>query len=349
MGLNFSIDRFYEVHFGPMPDLRVPGHSGPPELTVLTSNFEPSTAKRFQKALMGVYGYLRGVRLSARGPEAVLGSIIRGTRLIGVNLIKDPRSSSQITAKTLVLSGGDTLRKSLDYKHEGKIERLLAGPNLFVFPTEQGGVLTDPGIDAVIVPCEWVRKAYESQAPALEGRVKVWASGVDTTFFQRQKAPIPKRILIYQKNAPESLVLDVECVLTQYKWDVQMIRYGTYSPWEYRAALETASLGIFLSQSESQGIALAEAWAMDVPTLIWDPGELVLAGWRFEAVTSCPYLSAQTGRRWQTIQEFRSILQQNSKESYAPRDWVLENMSDEVCAARLLAIISKVSRTNDRG
>ena len=53
-------------------------------------------------------------------------------------------------------------------------------------------------------------------------------------------------------------------------------------------------MAVFMSRSESQGLALAEAWAMDVPTLVWQspPGE---PGSVFSLSDPAPYLTSDTG------------------------------------------------------
>ena len=53
-------------------------------------------------------------------------------------------------------------------------------------------------------------------------------------------------------------------------------------------------MAVFISRSESQGLALAEAWAMDVPTLVWQgpPGD---GGSLFNLSDPSPYLTSHTG------------------------------------------------------
>ena len=53
-------------------------------------------------------------------------------------------------------------------------------------------------------------------------------------------------------------------------------------------------LAVFLSSSESQGIALAEAWSMNVPTFVWNPKPKELNGRYFPSVDSAPYLTPET-------------------------------------------------------
>lgn len=307
-------------------------------ITVLTLDFEPSLLRRGSRAVRGGYGYLRGVRSHPRGPSAVLASIKRGGSSLGIPIAIDPKKDAGVSAQTLVVSGVETLRRAIALKEMARISRLIAGPNIVVRADEQGGLLAHPAIDLVIVPSEWVRVAYVNQRPTLADRIAIWAAGVDTRFFD-PPAGDRKHVLVYHKNAPASLLNEVLHLLRSRGLAAHLIRYGSYTRSEYRDALAGSNVAIFLSRSESQGLALGEAWAMDVPTYVWDPQEFTAGGWTYDPVTSCPYLSEQTGKRWKTIDQLKDLFRWQTVRSYAPRDWVLSEMTDELCMEKLLNLI----------
>jgi hypothetical protein len=84
---------------------------------------------------------------------------------------------------------------------------------------------------------------------------------------------------------------------------------------------------------ESQGLAWAEAWSADVPTLIWRNIENSNRG-RSYVTSTAPYLSINTGLFFDDFENFKIIFAkwESKKDEFRPREWVLENMSDEVCA-----------------
>ena len=53
--------------------------------------------------------------------------------------------------------------------------------------------------------------------------------------------------------------------------------------------------------------------------------------------TTAPYLSRDTGLFFRSYDEFARVFEQweTERETFRPREWVLKNMSDEVCARRL--------------
>lgn len=279
-----------------------------------------------------------------RGPSAVLGSIRRGASRLGLPLVVDPKSEDEVHDWSLVVSGATPLRRAIALKESGRISRLLAGPNIFVRADDDGGVLAHDAVDRVIVPSEWVRAAYVSQCPDLVDRVAIWPAGVDTQFFT-PKLGERARVLVYQKNGPIHLLEEVLALLRAKGMPSHVIRYGQYSQPEYREALAESSIAIFLSQSESQGIALAESWAMDVPTYCWDPQTLSYGGWTYDPVTSCPYLTEHTGERWKTLDELEVLIARKTLGSHAPRDWVLSEMTDEVCMERLIRLFQTKAQT----
>ena len=120
------------------------------------------------------------------------------------------------------------------------------------------------------------------------------------------------------------------------------MRYGEYDRDTFKRVLSESFVAVFLSSFETQGLALAEAWAMDVPTLAWDPrGPTEWRGRAFVAGSSCPYLTRATGRAWNTIAELEAGLDEVTRlrGTFTPRQWVLANMTDAVCAAALYRIV----------
>jgi hypothetical protein len=115
-----------------------------------------------------------------------------------------------------------------------------------------------------------------------------------------------------------------------------------FDPGDYRRLLDQSAIGVFLSTFETQGLALAEAWSMDVPTVVWDPqGTAQWRGRSFESRSSAPYLTPATGRRWRTIDELEPALRGAlaDRSAFRPREWMLANMTDALRSAALLDII----------
>jgi len=277
------------------------------------------------------------------GHFAVTRSLIEGLSKINANFNYNPGALSEVGETVVVLSGTETLLQAIDWKNKGYIGKLLAGPNLMTVRTKGfREIFSAPEIDICLVPSDWVRVAYEETAPALLGRIRCWYAGVDESYWKpAEELTKDKTVLVYWKTEPAEFNLRVETVLSEHGWNPARIVYGSYTAGHFKDALSKSVFAVFLSRSESQGIALAESWSMDVPTLVWCPRELVIEGRKYPVFSSCPYLSDSTGLQWTTACELDQLLKDFPERltTFQPRRWVLENMTDEISAKKLLEIV----------
>jgi hypothetical protein len=287
--------------------------------------------------LAGQPGTLRervAVRLRPRGPEAVLASLQRGLPAEGIEFTLNPRrlGSEGVVG---VLSDLDALATAIEWRRGRPDRRLLAGPNLVILPSDEPELMTAPEIDLCLVPSEWVKRLYEEDSPELQGRVAVWPAGVDPSYWTPGEPS--RRALVYvkrvdgQRNIQDVEVARVRTTLEHAGFDVVLLEYGSFKPSAYRSALQRADLMVFFSPTESQCLALVEAWAADVPTLVWRCGRLEYKGCVYEG-SSAPYLSAATGATF--FGDFEDLIArwEELRRSFRPREWVLQNMTDAVCA-----------------
>jgi hypothetical protein len=282
------------------------------------------------------------------GHPSVTRSLTRGLKRIGKSFSLNPVLSRGVGRVCIVLSSVAALRQGIELKRCGKVRVLLAGPNLVVRSNEHAGILAAPEVDGCLVPSNWVATAYVEDAPALAGRIHVWYAGLDETYWTpRGSIEERKNALIYCKNVDAAIVRTAATALKRAGWPISWIAYGSYSKSEFRAALRRSRIAVFLSPTESQGIALAEAWAMDVPTLAWEPRELVIGDKQYTAFSASPYLNAQVGIRWTTGEELERLLAQMPVllSEFAPRAWIQGNMTDVHAARKLSDLVDELSRT----
>ncbi|MGC2310864.1 MAG: hypothetical protein WA432_04545 [Candidatus Babeliaceae bacterium] len=276
------------------------------------------------------------------GHFGVTRSINNGFRKLNVSFNYNPLLIDEVGDIVMVLADVNALQQAIAWKRSGRIKKLLAGPNLVVHSFENERILASPEIDVVIVPCWWVKTAYIEEEPRLKGRIKIWYAGVGVTKWISVKQSLVnqtgnRQVLIYWKREPEELMQQVKSLLYTYGWQPLVIEYGTYTLSEFQRFLQHSSFAIFLSKSESQGLALAECWSSNVPTLVFDRTMMFDLGRSYSDVSACPYICNQTGLAWYTLADLEECLQLIKKKevSFAPHEWMVNNMSDE-CSARLL-------------
>lgn len=311
-------------------------------LTLLTEDGPPQRRIERSGRFLGVRCTLaleyRPRRQASHGPSAVLRSLRAGLTQLGIRFNENPRPEE--SARIVYVPGGpDSLGRAIRWRREGLVDRILAGPNIIDDPHRADRILQASEVDVAIVASDWVRQFFAAVAPRLAPKLRVCPAGVDIDAWRPSGGR--RRVgLVYLKNSDTHDPSAIMDTLAEVGLAPAMVRYGRYSADEYRAVLDQARLAVFLSASETQGIALAEAWAMDVPTLVWNPRRPV-PDW---AVTvqrsSCPLLTPATGAEWVTLDELRALLARHdhASETFGPRQWTVENLSDVVCARRLLSI-----------
>ncbi len=284
-----------------------------------------------------------------RGPEMVAQSLSRGLIELGVphrlNPFFVPHSMPHQIEKDFivhVVSGARTLQWALKLKRKGKIARLIAGPAISVVPEDHNSILKNPLIDTIVFPGQWTKDFFSSIDPYFKNKIEVWPAGV------RSDVPASNRKnghgIIYCKSVTPEIRETVARELEAKKINHTIFEYGNFRQSDYFSALEKADWMIYLSPSESQGIALQEAWIRDVPTLVWNPGvwKYQKYSWK-DSLISSPYLSPESGMTFTTAvdfkPDFKKFLQQLPK--FTPRIYCMKNLTDIRSAQRFLEIIGR--------
>jgi hypothetical protein len=296
-------------------------------------------SKDFWKSL------LRQLSGRGRGPQAVLASFLRGIKNFSIDYRFNPAEREIKGSDTVWVNWSlDALRWAIRQKQAGKIKRLIAGPNLVVFPSQYRGIIRSPEIDVILEPSEWVRDWYLSEAPELKEKIAVWPSGTEevanTDTVERDL------VLVYDKfPSDKELCRRIREYLDAQGIKNEKIICGRYSFNQYDELLARSKAMIYLSDSESQGLALQEAWARNVPTYVWNRGYMEYQGRRWhDKKISAPYLTEVTGSFFSDIQDFEnnfpSFIQGLVR--YQPAEYIKNNLSDAKSVEKLLKLIAYV-------
>lgn len=293
-------------------------------------------------------GANRAVRYG--GHPSVTRSLVEGLQAIGTSFNYNPKKKKDLGKDVVVLSGVRTLKQAIKLKQLGVIERIFAGPNIVVRSIDHDSIIASPEVDYVITPSDWVSKAYIEEVPSLATRCIEWAAGVDTELWKPNPNIARTHVLIFIKPQVGPIP-DIGPYIQNLKENgylVDLIEYGSFTQEEYRNKLNRAKFLVGFVASESQGIAWAEAWAMDVPTFVWR-NNINKVGGKELLVSSAPYLTKYTGRFFQSTLEFQLLVSglPMGKEACRPRDWVVMNMSDFSVANGLIKAIKMFRRIDD--
>ncbi|PIR85943.1 hypothetical protein COU14_01525 [Candidatus Kaiserbacteria bacterium CG10_big_fil_rev_8_21_14_0_10_44_10] len=263
------------------------------------------------------------------GPNAVEDSLLRGLKELNIPFSRNCLTSD--TGTVVVLSGTEALRENILHKKKGLIKKLIAGPNIVAHPLDCNGILLNKEIDVILVPSQWVADLYMQVVPEIANKIKVWPAGVPISkASSRTSKPI-----IYDKLGDVSLLIKIQEVLAV---PATVFSYGSFNQKDYLEALSEAPYLIYLAKSESQGLALQEAWAHDVPTLVnksthWEANDL---SWDSPQI-NCPYLTPELGAIFENVEELPIMIEQVS--SLHPKKYCDKYLSDRASAQKLLNLI----------
>lgn len=275
------------------------------------------------------------------GHQDLVDSFIKGAASFEeVDLLINP--SKQELNNTIVYIPGSwrALRDTLPMRRAGIIKKLIAGP-LICFQTvdEHDGIIGDASIDCYIVASEWVKREYTAEAAkyGLNIRnIQVCPAGVDQCIWAplnlKEDKTICSRVMLYVKGEGNKVSADTLNSLAQSGFDVRVLKAGSHVPTDYKNMLEWCDFAVILGGSETQGLALTQAWSMNRPTLVYE-SESVIARGRDAA----PYITPQTGMKWHDVEELREGLA--ALRNCTPRRWVLENQTNEAAFRQFLSIV----------
>jgi glycosyltransferase involved in cell wall biosynthesis len=238
---------------------------------------------------------------------------------------------------------------------------IVAGIGLMTHPSEWPTLCTDYPVVRYLQHSAWCDAVYR---PYFGDRCTIWPVGIDTDRWQ-PAALAGKTVdfLLYDKihwdhaGREISLLAPLRAELTRHGCSHETLRYGSYQPADYRAALSRCRAMIFLSAHESQGIAAEEAMSAGVPLFAWDPGFLedpdrFAWGQSVIPATSVPYFDARCGLTFRDATEFTArlpaFLEMLRANRFAPRDYILEQLTLEKCARHFVTIVDAAQNSSPR-
>jgi hypothetical protein len=233
---------------------------------------------------------------------------------------------------------------------------ILFGAAVYSHPVDDPLLLDRLAVRRVLVPGPWME---EMCRPAWGAKVRSWPVGIDTDLWLPAPGDRSIDVLLYDKVRWDHDAYDTELIqpvrraLAGKGLAVQEFRYGAYREEAFREALRRSRAMVFLCEHETQGLAYQQALSSGVPILAWDrrgpwrdpsyyPHKVV-----FEPVTSVPYFDERCGLRFSGAGDFAAALdgfwEGVCGGAYAPREYILENLTLEAGARAYLAHVGEVS------
>ena len=287
----------------------------------------------------------RGLKGHWPGHSGVTGSLVRGLRRLGVEFRLDPLTIRTPTAIGVV-AGERALSWAVRNGERLGVGGFVVGPNVSVFASELPGAFDSPLVDTILVPSDWVKNRWAEDSPHLRDKIRVWPCGVNFDYWAPTHARAERsNVLVYVKATDDPFVQQVTSILHAAGFAVREVRYGDYSPGHYLEQLRESACLVYIGGSESQGLALLEAWAADVPTFVFDAPRQEIQLKNHRAMTlvrgqfsPAPYLGPETGALWSDPEELPDLCAGSHR--YAPRAAAVDRFSDVAAAQAYVSLFT---------
>ena len=226
--------------------------------------------------------------------------------------------------------------------------KIIMGPQFFVLPE---GPITGNRNEEFSERCvynslsPWIKILYLEFSDFIIP-MKELPFAVDTNKFKPLNQEKDYDCIVYIKSRSNDLIDYSINVLNQKGLKYRIFRYGSYNEDDYLSSLQRAKFMLSLDAHESQGFALEEAMSCNVPLLVMNATSMydekpdgVNSLYEYLRpknlfATSVPYWSDECGIKTDEANLSKDIDRMNSQ--FAPRDYIVRTLSDEVCMRRIL-------------
>jgi hypothetical protein len=292
--------------------------------------------------------------------RASLHSGVGGTPKVFVNLTKGldrigyPYVVNQRLDSCRRLWIQDDLR-ALRFVPAGDVKTVV-GPSMYPFSLPSR-TLGDYAL--FVYPSAWPAAHWSAIGLGVQPSA-VWPVGVDVDAFPQREPRDQKSVLVYHKHRTFGDLKVAIDALERRRIPLRVIRYGAYREDEFRDVLRETSFAVWVSGTESQGLAMLEALASGVPVVVYDCTRLS-QNWGTDldfstldapiAVTSAPYFDERCGIKAATVEELeRGIdLLQSAWRTYDPRQFVIDELALERKARAFVDLWGRWGLTFEEG
>jgi hypothetical protein len=189
-----------------------------------------------------------------------------------------------------------------------------------------------------LMPSQWCIDEWKKNSLCKNLNMVSCPFAVDTDKFI-ETTPIQDRnlVFIYYKSRHPQELFFIENFLKHNNINHRIFHYHhRYNEDEYIEYLQRSRFGIWLDGHESQGFALEEALSCNVPLLVWNVRSMNQEyGQNHPDIpaTTIPYWDERCGEYFYDMTDFRDKINKffSNLESYKPREYILENLSQELC------------------
>lgn len=225
-------------------------------------------------------------------------------------------------------------------KHsELTLENCFIGPQIWFFDQHVKQIQENPHYyNKLIVPSQWTKDLPTQKFDFPENKVEVWPVGIELKDFKKELKY--DCLLYYKRRSREELEAAIE-FLNKSGLTFNIVEYGSYTQEELEKLCDQSAFCFLLNGTESQGIAVQEMMARDLPMFVWDVKEWNDQGSAYAVpASSVPYWSNECGVIFYEKNDMQYAFDEFCSKIYTPRKFVEQNLSFKASVNRLLEIFN---------
>ena len=223
--------------------------------------------------------------------------------------------------------------------------KFIFGPHFSIFPNDKLKIIEGPNAVYNLLS-SWIINIWSKNTDYCNVKFIALPFGIDTNkFLPNQKLVQKNRCFLYFKRRNPTQLAFLMNVLINNHIEYKIFKYGEYNENDYIEYLKTCEFGFWLDAHESQGFALQEALSINIPLLVWNVkfmSQEYGSNYQNYEATTIPYWNEQCGEYFYEQNEFEDKykLFMNKLKTYEPRQYILNNLSMEVCEQKLIDLIN---------
>jgi hypothetical protein len=227
--------------------------------------------------------------------------------------------------------------------------KFIFGPHFSVFPNQEQMNMIKGENSIYIQPSDWSEKVWTNSSVCNGIKIVPFSFGVDTNKFNEINSINSRtKVFVYFKRRRPDEIDALLSFLKSKNIEIEIFDYEKkYSEEKYLNYLQNSKYGIWLDAHESQGFALEEALSCNVPLLVWNVSSMnqeYRSSYNNIPATTIPYWDARCGEYFYNVDELEETFTKflSNINTYKPREYILENLSIDVCEQKLIDIIKNI-------
>ena len=226
-------------------------------------------------------------------------------------------------------------------------KRFIFGPHFSVFPDNKLLNINNIHNNSIYIqPSKWAADTWRNFNVEKVIKIKEFPFPVEIDKFRPIKKTENNEIFIMFKQRDPTELEYIIKFLNKINIKYKLFNYQTkYIEDDYIRCLQNAKYGIWIGRHESQGFAVEEALAFNVPLLVWEVKYMSQEfGYNYPNIPASviPYWDKRCGEYFVEKENFEETYYRfiNKIKTYKPREYILENLSPKKCAENFVKLIN---------